>query len=102
MAFGVKREELRNWKSKVKNGEIAILTHYWLDERFPDCDTVTKVGCNNMKKLKEWGEGYGLAPEWIHKDPQYPHFDLFGDRQVRILRKEQCWEQIDRFRLDKK
>lgn len=102
MAFGVKREELIAWKTNVKKGNIAILTHFWLDERFPGCDTVTKVGCKNIGKLQAWGEHYGLSPEWIHKDPLYPHFDLFGDRQLEILKEEGCWEQIHRFQLDKK
>ena len=30
MAFGIKKDELNEWKSKVRNGEIAFLTHYWL------------------------------------------------------------------------
>ncbi|SFK29346.1 hypothetical protein SAMN04487936_110146 [Halobacillus dabanensis] len=102
MAFGVKKEELRTWKTNVRKGNIAILTHFWLDERFPGCDTVTKVGCSNIDKLKEWGRSYGLAPEWIHRDPHYPHFDLFGDRQLQILKEEGCWNQIHRFRLEKK
>ncbi len=42
MAFGVKREELNRWKQAVKRGEIAFLTHYWLDDRFPEAKTVTK------------------------------------------------------------
>ncbi|WP_226579035.1 hypothetical protein [Halobacillus litoralis] len=102
MAFGVKREELKNWKSRVADGEIAILTHFWIDERFPGCDTVTKVGCSDLSKLKAWGEQYGLHPGWIHLDSHYPHFDLFGDRQYNILLKEGCRDHIERFRLDKK
>ncbi len=32
------------------------LTHYWQDERFPGCYTVTKVGCNDLEKLVTWGK----------------------------------------------
>lgn len=35
MAFGINREELTRWKKAVSAGEIAFLTHYWLDPRFP-------------------------------------------------------------------
>ncbi|WP_079709551.1 hypothetical protein [Paraliobacillus ryukyuensis] len=99
MAFGVKRSELNKWKQDVQNGNIAFLTHYWLDDRFPGCDTVTKVGCNDLTKLKNWGQKYHLAPEWIHHDELYPHFDLFGDRQKEILKQEDVWDQIKRFGL---
>jgi len=99
MAFGIKRDELYRWKSAVKNGEIAFLTHYWMDERFPDCYTVTKVGCRDMDKLIEWGKTHGLRENWIDCDPDYPHFDLFGEHQKRILEKENKLEQLDRFRL---
>lgn len=43
MAFGTNRTELSAWKRAVRAGEIAFLTHYWLDDRFPGCKTVTKV-----------------------------------------------------------
>ncbi|GAA0297962.1 hypothetical protein GGQ92_000310 [Gracilibacillus halotolerans] len=99
MAFGITRETLVKWKKEVQNGEIAFLTHYWLDDRFPGCKTVTKVGCSNQKKLVEWGKRYGLRREWIHMDPKYPHFDLFGDLQKEVLMKENQWEQINKFRL---
>ena len=66
MAFGITRQELMNWKRQVKRGEIAFLTHYWQDERFPNATTVTKVGCNQITKLIEWGNQYGLKKEWIH------------------------------------
>ncbi|UOQ42952.1 hypothetical protein MUN89_13420 [Halobacillus salinarum] len=102
MAFGINRNELRSWKTKVKRGEIAFLTHFWLDDRFPGCDSVTKVGCSDLQKLAEWGNSYGLDPKWIHRDDHYPHFDLFGDRQLRILRKESQWNQIERFQLEEK
>lgn len=102
MAFGVRREELLGWKRNVRSGRIAILTHFWLDDRFPGCDTVTKVGCADIQKLSQWGKKYGLKPEWIHRDPRYPHYDLFGKQQYEILVEEEEWEQIERFRLNDK
>ncbi|WP_186577358.1 hypothetical protein [Aquibacillus kalidii] len=99
MAFGVKKEELKKWKQCVLNGEIAFLTHFWLDDRFPGCTTVTKVGCCHIDKLIEWGARYNLQPNWIHYDQSYPHFDLFGDRQKDILIKEKQFEQVKRFNL---
>lgn len=99
MAFGIKREELYRWKTAVQNGEIAYLTHYWMDERFPGCHTVTKVGCSDMKKLIDWGENHGLQANWIDHDPDYPHFDLFGEHQKRILKKENMFEHLNRFQL---
>lgn len=89
MAFGIKREELKRWKEEVTRGEIAFITHYWLDERFPDSKTVTKVGCSDLEKLIKWGRKHGLQPEWIDKRrADLPHFDLFGERRDEILRKE--------------
>ncbi|MFC7060335.1 hypothetical protein [Halobacillus seohaensis] len=102
MAFGVKRVELVEWKKKVEQGDIAFLTHYWIDDRFPECDTVTKVGCANMDKLVKWGEAYQLKAEWIHHDSKYPHFDLLGNRQYEILKKENQEEQLKRFSLRQK
>lgn len=99
MAFGIDREELKAWKQEVSDGRIAILTHYWIDDRFPDCDSVTKVGCSNMDKLIKWGRTYGLNENWIHKDENYPHFDLFGAWQKEILIKEEKWDQIKRFHI---
>ena len=99
MAFGVKREELKQWKRDVKNGDIAFLTHFWLDDRFPDAKTVTKVGCSDRDKLISWGEQYGLKPEWMHKDPEYPHFDLLGERQRSILKAEGKTDHLKRFDL---
>ncbi|SFD78266.1 hypothetical protein SAMN05216238_10462 [Lentibacillus persicus] len=99
MAFGINRRELQKWKRDVKNGQISFLTHYWIDERFPGCDTVTKVGCNDLNKLMDWGAQYNLHPNWIHQDEQHPHFDLFGERQASILRKEKQWDQIKKFNL---
>ncbi|MBT2661225.1 hypothetical protein [Bacillus sp. ISL-45] len=89
MAFGIKRHELKEWKNKVERGELAFLTHYWIDDRFPDCSTVTKVGCSDLDRLAEWGRKYGLRPEWIDKrKPAYPHFDLLGGKQAEILEQE--------------
>jgi hypothetical protein len=97
MAFGVSRQELQEWKH-VLRGEIALLTHYWYDERFPDNRTITKVGCNDLKRLAEWCEMYGLDPKYIHRE-QFPHFDLIGPRQRVILEELDRQDLIDRFRL---
>lgn len=99
MAFGIDKEELKTWKKKVKNGEIAFLTHYWLDDRFPNCHTVTKVGCSNVNKLINWGEKYGLSENWIHNRDQLSHFDLFGEIQKNILLSEGKRDHIRRFKL---
>lgn len=89
MAFGISREELQRWKKNIDEGQIAFLTHYWLDDRFPKSKTVTKVGCNNIEKLHHWGKKYGLKKEWIHmRKDGYPHYDLIGDVQKEILTKE--------------
>ncbi|WP_226641805.1 hypothetical protein [Mesobacillus subterraneus] len=89
MAFGIKRHELEEWKAKIERGELAFLTHYWIDERFPDCSTVTKVGCRDLEKLAQWGRKYGLRPEWIDKrKTDYPHFDILGRKQTEILKQE--------------
>jgi hypothetical protein len=97
MAFGIKREELQAWKDKVKRGEIAFITHYWIDERFPGMKTVTKVGCADLERLKKWGEKYGIPSHFIHNRAGYPHFDLLGKRQIEILTKENMLEQLKRF-----
>lgn len=99
MAFGLKREEVKKWKQQVEKGEVAFLTHYWLDDRFPGCTTVTKVGCSDLELLIQWGKKYKLNPNWIHNDKKHPHFDLFGERQKEILVKEGQWEQIHKFKL---
>lgn len=96
MAFGINRAQLNEWKQAVANGEIAFLTHYWLDERFPDCTTVTKVACADLDKLIEWGETYGLKKEWIDMHEQFPHFDLFGVWQKNILTQEKKLDQLNR------
>ncbi|NHM31010.1 hypothetical protein [Neobacillus terrae] len=95
MAFGIKKEEVREWKRKIDKGEIAFLTHYWLDDRFPDCKSVTKAGCANLKQLAEWGKKYGLKKEWIHiRKDGYSHFDLLGDKQKEVLVQEGYSDQL--------
>ncbi|MCM3567726.1 hypothetical protein [Neobacillus mesonae] len=95
MAFGIKRRDVEEWKRKIDHGEIAFLTHYWLDDRFPGCKTVTKVGCKDLKKLAAWGSKYGLKEEWIdHRKDGYSHFDLLGTRQKEILEQEGLFEHI--------
>ncbi|WP_163102192.1 hypothetical protein [Peribacillus alkalitolerans] len=89
MAFGINRSILQEWKRKIDEGEIAFLTHYWLDERFPGCKTVTKVGCKDLDKLSAWGRKYGLKEEWIDiRKEGYSHFDLFGELEIKILKAE--------------
>ena len=100
MAFGIDRQELQQWKDKVESGEIAFLTHFWFDERFPHSTSVTKVGCLNTKKLAKWGTKYGLKADWIHQDPRHPHFDLVGDKQLHILKAENLHNHIQRFNLN--
>ena len=80
------------------NGEIAFLTHYWLDSRFPGSYTVTKVGCKDSEKLENWGRQYGLKQDWIHQS-EYPHYDLFGEKQKEILLNEGLIDHIERFKL---
>lgn len=99
MAFGLKRTELNEWKRRVVNGEIAFLTHYWQDERFPGCVTVTKVGCNDLNILIEWGRRYQLKEEWIDHHRLYPHFDLFGKIQKDILLREGLTDHVNKFKL---
>lgn len=100
MAFGINRRELQLWKRKINSGKVAFLTHYWLDERFPDYKTVTKVGCSDLEKLKEWGRKHGLKSDWIHiRKDGYSHFDLIGERQKEILIKEDLLEHLHRFDL---
>ncbi|MCA1053839.1 hypothetical protein LCM10_02480 [Rossellomorea aquimaris] len=98
MAFGVNRKELNDWKERVGKGEVAFITHYWVDERFPQFKTVTKAGCSDIEKLSRWGKKYGLEEKWIHKRKDgFPHFDLLGDTQLRILKEEGQDDQIRRF-----
>ncbi|PZD96046.1 hypothetical protein DNH61_09000 [Paenibacillus sambharensis] len=97
MAFGLKRQELREWKAKVSAGEIAFITHYWLEPRFPGIRTVTKVGCADVDKLKRWCHDNGLNPAYIHYRERYPHFDLIGHKQTEILLREGLADQLKRF-----
>lgn len=99
MAFGINRRELKEWKEKVHQGEIAFLTHYWQDARFNDATSVTKVGSSNIDKLKQWGDKHGLNPDWIDYKEDYPHFDLFPPFQKDILEKEGYHSHIKRFNL---
>ncbi|MCQ4087099.1 hypothetical protein [Saccharibacillus sp. JS10] len=97
MAFGIRRQELSAWKKSVERGEIAFLTHFWLDPRFPGITSVTKVGCSDLNQLTTWCIDNGLPPQYIHKRDRYPHFDLMGTKQAEILRKEGLWDQLHRF-----
>ncbi|WP_042162812.1 hypothetical protein [Paenibacillus gorillae] len=99
MAFGIKRAEMNEWKRKVAQGEIAYLTHYWLDPRFPTMKTVTKVGCSDLTKLAAWCRDNGLNPRYIHARAEYPHFDLLGPKQIEILKREKLYDQLERFHL---
>lgn len=97
MAFGIKREELLQWKAAVNRGEIAYLTHYWIDPRFPNFNTVTKVGCADVNRLSEWCIAHDLPPKYIHNRTTFPHFDLLGPKQREILIEENLWDQLERF-----
>ncbi|BBH18692.1 hypothetical protein Back11_00370 [Paenibacillus baekrokdamisoli] len=97
MAFGITRKELERWKEKVTSGEIAFLTHYWFDPRFPTSNSVTKVGCSDLGKLSDWCVGRGLNPSYIHRRQPFPHYDLIGPKQSEILKLEQEWEQLRKF-----
>lgn len=99
MAFGITRREMEYWKNTVAQGEIAFLTHYWLDPRFPDMRTVTKVGCSDLAKLSRWCLDNGLNPRYIHNRDPFPHFDLFGPKQRELLLKANKLDQLERFRL---
>ncbi|MEK3719810.1 hypothetical protein [Paenibacillus sp. FSL H8-0034] len=99
MAFGIKRAELQQWKATVAKGDIAFLTHYWFDPRFPNVNTVTKVGCSDLGKLAAWCTANGLNPDYIHHRQPYPHYDLIGPRQIAILQQEQLWQHLERFKL---
>ena len=99
MAFGITRNELDEWKGKVSRGELAFLTHYWIHPRFPGIKTVTKVGCSNIVRLKDWVQAHDLNPDYIHWRDQFPHFDLIGQKQKEILVQEKLWSQISRFRI---
>ncbi|GIN70346.1 hypothetical protein J14TS2_08210 [Bacillus sp. J14TS2] len=95
MAFGITKLDLHHWKQEIDQGKIAFLTHYWLDARFPDCKSVTKVGCHDLVKLAKWGEGFQLKEEWIHhRKDGYSHYDLLGEKQIEVLEKEGLLDQI--------
>ncbi|GLB60788.1 hypothetical protein [Cytobacillus sp. NCCP-133] len=97
MAFGLRKADIREWKMKIDQGEIAFLTHFWIDDRFPGCNTVTKVGCSDLNKLIAWGKIHNLKPEWIDfRNDGYSHFDLVGERQKKILKKENLLGQLRR------
>ncbi|MGG1576010.1 hypothetical protein [Fictibacillus sp. NRS-1165] len=96
MAFGLTRQELNEWKKKASDGEVAFITHFWYDPRFPDVKTVTKVGCSNLHILEDWGKKYGLKKEWVHHRHGYPHFDLMGQKQKEILQSEKLIHQLER------
>lgn len=97
MAFGIKRTQLTKWKTDVEAGQIAFITHFWFDSRFPEEKSVTKVGCSNLQKLILWGSKYGLKAEWIHERATYPHFDLIGDKQRTIMEQEGRIEELHKF-----
>lgn len=97
MAFGIKRSQLNKWKSEVEAGQIAFITHFWLDTRFPYEKSVTKVGCKDLQKLIAWGSKYGLKAEWIHERDAYPHFDLIGDKQRTIMEQEGRLKELQKF-----
>lgn len=99
MAFGITRSELQQWKKAVSRGELAFLTHYWVDPRFPDMKTVTKVGCSDLDKLAAWCISHGLNPQYIHLRRPFPHYDLMGPKQIEILHKEQLHSHLKRFHL---
>lgn len=99
MAFGINRNELTQWKEAVNREDIAFLTHFWIDERFPHYNTVTKVGCSNLEKLALWCISHNLNPSYIHQRLPFPHFDLMGSRQREVLQKEGLWEQLERFKI---
>ncbi|MBW5445415.1 hypothetical protein GE107_04985 [Cohnella sp. CFH 77786] len=99
MAFGITREELEAWKERVAKGEIAFLTHYWQEIRFPGVRTVTKVGCSDLDRLSDWCAANGLNPKYIHRRQPYPHFDLIGPKQKEILIREGHWDQLRKFGL---
>ncbi|MBH5318173.1 hypothetical protein I6N90_10170 [Paenibacillus sp. GSMTC-2017] len=99
MAFGISRDELNKWKSAVTKGDIAFLTHYWLDTRFPGIKTVTKVGCSDLDKLSNWCRQNGLNPAYIHTRERFPHFDLIGKKQAEVLFRENLFDHLERFQI---
>ncbi|NJP37221.1 hypothetical protein [Alkalicoccus luteus] len=98
MAFGVTKQELAAWKHSVRSGKVAFLTHFWYDRRFPQYNTVTKAACSDRSRLIEWGLSYGLRETWIHEERYYPHFDLIGADEFRILQEEGELEKLLKLR----
>ncbi|MFC4617497.1 hypothetical protein ACFO4N_01990 [Camelliibacillus cellulosilyticus] len=99
MAFGIQKQELMRWKERVQAGDIAFITHYWFDPRFPQFQTVTKAGCADIEKLVRWGKHYRLKEQAIDRRNRFPHFDLMGAKQIEILVAEGLWDQIAQFSL---
>lgn len=99
MAFGISRHELNEWKRKCLQGEIAFLTHYWVEPRFPGVKTITKVGCCDLERLKEWCLANGLNPAYLHLRDEFPHYDLIGNQQIEILKREHLTDHLLRFKL---
>lgn len=99
MAFGITRKELAEWKEGVARGELAFLTHFWYDPRFPEFHSVTKVGCSDMLRLSAWCEANGLNPRYIHHRDPFPHYDLIGPKQKEILQRERLLHHLERFKL---
>ncbi|WP_339260318.1 hypothetical protein MKY85_10375 [Paenibacillus sp. FSL R5-0749] len=99
MAFGIKRQELAAWKEQVARGEIAYLTHFWIDNRFPGITSVTKVGCADLERLECWCNDHGLDPRYIHQRQPFPHFDLMGRKQKEVLIQEGLTDHVVRFHL---
>jgi len=52
-----------------------------------------------MEQLIAWGQKHGLKKEWIHVREGFPHFDLIGDSQKRILQKERSLGNIQEYGL---
>ena len=61
MAFGINRQQLKAWKNAVRREEIAFLTHYWLDERFPDSKYSHKSRMRDVEKLITVGKTVWFA-----------------------------------------
>jgi len=89
------------WKAAVEQGELAYLTHYWHDERFPNYKTVTKVGCSDLSKLTAWCKQFHLDPKYIHYRDRYPHFDLLGPYQYEVQKQLGLYNHIERFHIHK-
>ncbi|MTH51848.1 hypothetical protein GKZ89_00405 [Bacillus mangrovi] len=101
MAFGITKAEIEEWKKKVADGEVALLTHFWKDERFPHSHAVTKAGCRDLGKLAEWGNRFGLDEKWIDRRSSYPHYDLMGAIQIKVLEHYGRNDIIHKFKLKK-